>query len=136
MLSLNINKLDHIGIAVESLDKSIPIFEKILGTKCYKIETILDQEVKTAFFKLGGIKIELLESTSLDGPIAKFIEKKGEGLHHLALAVDSTDEALLDAKNLGIRLIDSISRKGADGLNIGFLNPRSTNNVLIEFCSE
>lgn len=135
-MSLKINKLDHIGIAVESLNKSIPIFEKILGTKCYKIETILDQEVKTAFFNLGGIKIELLESTSLDGPITKYIEKKGEGLHHLALAVDSTDESLLDAKNLGFRLIDSISRKGADGLNIGFLNPRSTNNLLIEFCSD
>ena len=135
-MSLKINKLDHVGIAVESLNKSIPIFEKILGTKCYKIETILDQDVKTAFFNLAGIKIELLESTSLDGPIAKHIEKKGEGLHHLALAVDSTDESLLVAKNLGFRLIDSISRKGADGLNIGFLNPRSTNNLLIEFCSE
>ena len=135
-MSLKINKLAHIGIAVESLNKSIPIFEIILGTKCYKIETILDQDVKTAFFNLGGIKIELLESTSLDGPIAKHIEKKGEGLHHLALAVDSTNESLIAAKNLGFRLIDSISRKGADGLNIGFLNPRSTNNVLIEFCSE
>lgn len=135
-MALKINRLDHIGIAVESLNKSIPIFEKILGAKCYKIETISDQKVKTAFFNLGGIKIELLESTSLDGPITKYIEKNGEGLHHLALAVDSTDESLLDAKNLGFRLIDSISRKGADGLNIGFLNPRSTNNILIEFCSE
>lgn len=135
-MSLKINKLDHVGIAVKSLNKSIPIFEIILGTKCYKIETILDQDVKTAFFNLGGIKIELLESTSVDGPVAKHIEKNGEGLHHLALAVDSTDESLLAAKNLGFRLIDSISRKGADGLNIGFLNPRTTNNILIEFCSE
>ncbi len=124
------------GIAVKSLDKSIPIFEIILATKCYKIETILDQGVKTAFFNLGGIKIELLESISEDGPVSKHIEKNGEGLHHLALAVDSTDQSLLNAKNLGFRLIDSISRKGADGLNIGFLNPRSTNNILIEFCSE
>jgi methylmalonyl-CoA/ethylmalonyl-CoA epimerase len=135
-MSLKINKLDHIGIAVESLNKSIPIFEIILGTKCYKIETILDQDVKTAFFNLGGIKIELLESTSLDGPIAKHIEKKGEGLHHLALAVDSTNESLIAARNLGFRLIDTMSRKGADGLNIGFLNPRSTNNILVEFCSD
>lgn len=135
-MELKINKIDHIGIAVNSLEKSIPIFEKILGIKCYKIETIIDQHVNTAFFILGGIKIELLESTSVDGPIAKYIEKNGEGLHHLALAVDSTDESLLKAKNLGFRLIDFISRKGADGLNIGFLNPRSTNNILIEFCSE
>jgi methylmalonyl-CoA/ethylmalonyl-CoA epimerase len=135
-MPLKINKLDHIGIAVESLNKSIPIFEIILGTKCYKIETVLDQNVNTAFFNLGGFKIELLESTSLDGPIAKYIEKNGEGLHHFALAVDSTDESLLMAKNLGFRLIDSVSRKGADGKNIGFLNPRSTNNLLIELCSE
>jgi methylmalonyl-CoA/ethylmalonyl-CoA epimerase len=135
-MSLKINKIDHIGIAVNSLDKSIPLFESILGTKCYKQENINDQNVKTAFFKVGEIKIELLESTSIDGPVSKFIEKNGEGLHHLALLVDNTDESLLIAKNLGFRLIDSVSRKGADGLNIGFLNPRSTNNMLIEFCSE
>ncbi len=135
-MSLEIKKLDHIGIAVSSLNKSIPLFETILGTKCYKTETILDQSVKTAFFKLGEIKIELLESISDDGPISKYIQKNGEGLHHLALSVDCTNDSLLLAKNLGIRLIDSISRVGADGMNIGFLNPKSTNNILIEFCSE
>ena len=135
-MSLEIKKIDHIGIAVNSLDKSIPLFENILGTKCYKIETVFDQSVKTAFFKLGEIKIELLESTSEDGPISKYIEKNGEGIHHLALEVESTNDSLLSAKNLGIRLIDSISRVGADGMNIGFLNPKFTNNILIEFCSE
>jgi methylmalonyl-CoA/ethylmalonyl-CoA epimerase len=135
-MSLKIDKVDHVGIAVKSLDKSIPLFELILGTKCYKTETIADQDVKTAFFKLGDIKIELLESISVDGPVSKYIDKNGEGLHHLALGVTNTTESLLIAKNLGFRLIDLVSRKGADGLNIGFLNPRSTNNILIEFCSE
>jgi methylmalonyl-CoA/ethylmalonyl-CoA epimerase len=135
-MSLKIDKLDHVGIAVKSLDKSIPLFELILGTKCYKIETIADQDVKTAFLKLGDIKIELLESISDNGPISKHIERNGEGLHHLALKVNSTNESLLIAKDLGFRLIDLISRKGAGGLDIGFLNPRSTNNVLIEFCSK
>jgi len=135
-MSLKINNLDHVGIAVKSLEISIPLFEIIFGTKCYKIETIEDQYVKTAFFKIGELKIELLESTSSEGPISKYIEKRGEGIHHIALGVDNTNESLLFAKELGFRLIDLISRKGADNLNIGFLNPRSTNNILIEFCSE
>jgi methylmalonyl-CoA/ethylmalonyl-CoA epimerase len=135
-MSLIINKVDHIGIAVKSFDKSIPFFELILGTKCYKIETIADQDVRTAFFKLGDIKIELLESISTDGPISNYIEKNGEGLHHLALRVNNTAESLLIAKSLGLRLIDLIPRKGADDMNIGFLNPKNTNNILIEFCSE
>jgi methylmalonyl-CoA/ethylmalonyl-CoA epimerase len=134
-MSLEINNIDHIGIAVKSLEKSIPLFQLILGTKCYKIEIILDQDVRTAFFKLGDIKIELLESISNDGPISKYIEKNGEGLHHIALGVNNTNESLLMAKSFGFRVIDNIARKGADGMNIGFLNPRSTNNILIEFCS-
>jgi len=135
-MSLKIDNVNHVGIAVKSLDKSIPLFELLLGTKCYKIETIKDQDVKTAFFKIGDIKIELLESISVDGPVSKYIEKNGEGLHHIALGVKNTSESLSIAKNLGFRLVDLISRKGADGLDIGFLNPRSTNNILIEFCSE
>lgn len=128
--------IDHIGIAVKSLDLSIPIYEKLLGIKCYAIEEVKDQFVKTAFFLIGQTKIELLESTDLDGPIGAFIAKKGEGLHHIAFATDNTDETLSEAKESGFRLIDRVSRKGAEGMNIGFLNPRHTNGVLVEFCSK
>lgn len=128
--------IDHIGIAVKNLEESIPYYEKLLGTKCYSIEEVADQYVKTAFFKVGQTKIELLESTDPEGPIGSFIEKKGEGIHHIAFAVDNTDVALTNAKENGFRLIDRSSRKGAEGMNIGFLNPRSTNGVLIEFCSK
>jgi methylmalonyl-CoA/ethylmalonyl-CoA epimerase len=128
--------IDHIGIAVKSLEESIPLFEKLLGTACYSIEEVADQHVKTAFFQVGQTKIELLESTDPEGPIGSFIEKRGEGIHHIAFATENVDQALLDAKENGIRLIDRISRKGAEGMNIGFLNPRSTNGVLIEFCSK
>ncbi len=128
--------IEHIGIAVKSLNESIPIYEKLLGTKCYAIETIADQFVKTAFFQVGQTKIELLESTAPEGPIASFIEKKGEGIHHIAIAVDNTNEALNNAKENGFRLIDRMSRKGAEGMDIGFLNPKKTNGVLVEFCSK
>lgn len=129
------NKIEHIGIAVKSLDLSIPLFEKLLGSKCYKIEIIKDQHVKTAFFKIGDSKIELLESINNQGPIENFITKNGEGIHHIAFQVSDVDEALKQTKELGFRLIDNTSRIGADGLRIGFLNPRSTNSVLIELCS-
>ena len=128
--------IEHIGIAVKSLEKSIPLFEKILGVKCYAVEKIDDQFVKTAFFLVGTIKIELLESTEISGPISSFIEKRGEGVHHLAFSVDDTNESLLNAKDNGFRLIDNVSRKGAEGMQIGFLNPKKTNGVLIEFCSK
>lgn len=128
--------IDHIGIAVKSINESIPYYENLLGTKCYAIEEVKDQFVKTAFFLIGQTKIELLESTDPDGPIGSFIEKKGEGIHHLAFAVDNTDEALIDAKTNGIALIDRRSRKGAEGMNIGFLHPKSTHGILIEFCSK
>jgi len=130
------NYIEHIGIAVKSLNESIPIYEKLLGTKCYAIETVADQFVKTAFFQVGQIKIELLESTDPEGPIGAFIEKKGEGIHHIAFAVDNTNEALANAKENGFRLIDITSRKGAEGMDIGFLNPKKTNGVLVEFCSK
>jgi methylmalonyl-CoA/ethylmalonyl-CoA epimerase len=130
------NYIDHIGIAVKSLDESIPYYENLLGVKCYAIEHVEDQFVKTAFFLVGQTKIELLESTDPEGPVGTFIEKKGEGIHHLAFAVDNADEALKDAKANGLRLIDNVSRKGAEGMNIGFLNPRSTHGILIEFCSK
>lgn len=129
-------RIEHIGIAVKSLEESIPLFEKLLGTKCHSTENVSDQFVNTAIFNVGESKIELLETTSADGPIGRFIEKNGEGIHHIALFVDDADEALNNAKQNGFRLIDRVSRKGAEGLNIGFLNPKRTKGVLIEFCSE
>tara|TARA_B110000208_G_C11719673_1_gene412358 strand:- start:340 stop:744 length:405 start_codon:yes stop_codon:yes gene_type:complete len=129
-------QIEHIGIAVKSLDVSIPIYEKLLGIKCYAIEKVEDQFVNTAFFLVGQTKIELLESTSSGGPIGNFIEKKGEGIHHIAFAVGNTDQALNDAKENGFRLIDRVSRKGAEGMDIGFLNPKKTSGVLVEFCSK
>lgn len=128
--------IEHIGIAVKSLDESIPYFESLLGTKCYAVEEVTDQRVKTAFFQVGQTKIELLESTDPEGPIGKFLEKKGEGIHHLAFAVEDATQALKDAETAGNALIDKVSRKGAEGMNIGFLHPKSTHGVLIEFCNK
>lgn len=128
--------IEHIGIAVKSLDESIPYYEKVLGLECYAIEEVKDQKVKTAFFKVGDTKIELLESTDPEGPIGKYIEKRGEGIHHLAFAMDDVTGALKDAEDHGIRLIDKQPRKGAEGLNIGFLHPKSTHGVLTEFCGK
>ena len=128
--------IEHIGIAVQSLDDSILFYKSLLGTDCYAIEEVKDQKVKTAFFQVGQTKIELLESTDPEGPIGKFIEKKGPGIHHIAFAVENAGNALKDAENKGIQLIDKQSRKGAEGLDIGFLHPKSTNGILIEFCSK
>lgn len=128
--------IEHIGIAVKSLNDSIPIYEKLLGIKYYAIETVDDQYVKTAFFQVGQTKIELLESTDPAGPISSFIENKGEGIHHIAFAVDNTNDALENAKENGFRLIDRVARTGAEGMQIGFLNPKKTNGVLVEFCSK
>jgi methylmalonyl-CoA/ethylmalonyl-CoA epimerase len=128
--------IEHIGIAVKNLTESVPFYKKLLGTTCYSIEEVKDQKVRTAFFKIGDTKIELLESTDPEGPIGKFLEKKGEGIHHIAFAVDNADEGLKEAEGLGINLIDKVSRKGAEGLNIGFLHPKSTGGILIELCSK
>jgi len=128
--------IEHIGIAVISLDKAIPFYEKVLGLDCYAIEEVKDQKVKTAFFQVGQTKIELLESTDPDGPIGRFIEKRGEGIHHLAFAQEDVGKALDLAGNRGVRLIDKVPRKGAEGLNIGFLHPKSTFGVLMEFCGK
>jgi len=128
--------IEHIGIAVKNLEASIQLFEKLLGVKYYSIEEVKDQFVKTAFFLVGQTKIELLESTDVEGPIGSFIEKRGEGIHHIAISFENVDEALLVAKENGFRLIDRVSRKGSEGLNIGFLNPRNTNGILVEFCSK
>ncbi len=132
---MNISHIEHIGIAVNNLEESIKYYEEVLGMKCYSIEEVADQKVKTAFFMVGQTKIELLESTSPDGPIGKFIEKKGQGIHHLAFAVENATEALKLAEERGVTAIDKVSRKGAEGLNIGFLHPKSTLGVLTELCS-
>lgn len=129
-------RIDHIGIAVANLDEAIKYWENVIGLKCYNIEEVKDQKVKTAFFKIGEVKIELLEPTSPESTIASFLEKKGQGVHHIAFAVDDTNEALKDVESKGVKLIDKSSRSGAEGLNIGFLHPKSTLGVLTELCSE
>jgi methylmalonyl-CoA/ethylmalonyl-CoA epimerase len=128
--------IEHIGIAVNSLSEAIPFYEKVLGLKCYSIEEVADQKVKTAFFKVGMTKIELLESTDPEGPIGKFIGKRGEGIHHIAFAVEDIEEKLREAEAAGIRLIDTEPRRGAEGLSIAFLHPRSTFGVLTELCED
>ncbi len=133
---MKVTHIEHIGIAVDRLEEAIPYYEKVLGLKCYNIEEVVEQKVKTAFFKVGDTKIELLETTDPEGPVGKFIEKKGAGIHHLAFAVDNVDKALADAEENGVRLIDKTHRKGAEGLNIGFLHPKSTFGVLTEFCGD
>lgn len=131
---MKLTHIEHIGIAVNRLEEAVPYYEKVLGLKCYAVEDVKDQKVKTAFFKIGGTKIELLESTDPEGPIGKFIEKRGQGLHHLAFAVADIEPALEEAEQKGVKLIDKQPRKGAEGLNIAFLHPRSTFGVLTELC--
>lgn len=133
---MELTHIEHIGIAVNNLEESIKYYEDVLGLKCYSIEEVADQKVKTAFFKVGQTKIELLESTSPDGPIGKYIEKKGEGIHHLAFHVNNLQTALDETKEKGIRLIDEKPRNGAEGLDIAFLHPKSTNGVLTELCED
>lgn len=133
---MNPSHIEHIGIAVKNLDEAIHFYEKILGLDCYNIEEVRDQKVKTAFFKVGQTKIELLEPTDPDSPIAKFIEKRGEGIHHIAFAVSNIDWKLKEAEAKGVRLIDKVSRTGADGMDIGFLHPKSTFGVLTELCEK
>jgi methylmalonyl-CoA/ethylmalonyl-CoA epimerase len=128
--------IEHIGIAVSNLEEAVKLYSDVFGLECYSIEEVKDQKVKTAFFMVGQTKIELLESTDPEGPIGKFIEKKGPGVHHIAFAVDNTNEALKEAESKGIALIDKLARKGAEGLNIGFLHPKSTLGVLTEICSK
>jgi len=128
--------IEHIGIAVTNLDESIRLYEKVFGLKCYNIEEVKEQKVRTAFFMVGETKIELLESTDPEGPISKFIEKKGAGIHHIAFAVNNLDTQLKHAEKEGMKLIDTNPRKGAEGLDIAFLHPRSTGGVLIELCEQ
>jgi methylmalonyl-CoA/ethylmalonyl-CoA epimerase len=128
--------IEHIGIAVRNLEESIKFYEDTFGLKCYAIEEVKDQKVRTAFFKVGQTKIELLESTELDGPIGKFIEKRGEGVHHIAFAVKNIESALTEIGEKGIQAIDKQPRKGAEEFDIAFLHPKSTFGVLIELCEK
>ena len=133
---MNPSHIEHIGIAVTSLEEAIPFYEKVLGLDCYSIEEVKDQKVKTAFFKVGQTKIELLEPTDPESAVAKFISKRGEGIHHIAFAVNDIDRKLKEVEEKGVRLIDKVSRKGAEGMNIGFLHPKSTFGVLTELCEK
>jgi len=133
---MNLKNIEHIGIAVNSIEESLKYYEGVLGLKCYAIEEVVDQKVKTAFLKIGETKIELLEATSEASPIAKFIEKRGQGVHHIAFAVNGIEQALLETKEQNIQLIDENPRKGAEGLEIAFLHPKSTGGVLTEFCEK
>jgi len=131
---MEITHIEHIGIAVQNLEEAIQFYESKLGLKCYSIEEVKDQKVRTAFFMVGQTKIELLESTDPEGPIGKFIEKKGEGIHHLAFAVKNIENQLSELASNDVKLIDSQPRKGAEGLDIAFLHPKSTFGVLMEIC--
>ena len=130
-----IQRIDHLGIAVSSLDEAVPLYEKAFGLKCERIEEVASQKVRTAFFDVGGVHIELLEPTSDDSPIAKFIAKSGEGVHHVAFATDDVLAQLSQAKEAGIRLINETPVVGAGGKQVAFLHPKSTRGVLTELCS-
>jgi methylmalonyl-CoA/ethylmalonyl-CoA epimerase len=129
-------RVEHIGIAVKSLEKSIPLFEKLLHTTCYKTEAVSSEQVATAFFRQGETKIELLESTGADGVIARYLEKKGEGIHHIAFEVDDIQEEMERLKGEGFQLLNDLPKEGADNKLVCFLHPKETNGVLIELCQE
>lgn len=131
---MDISHIEHIGIAVKSIDEAKKYYEGVLGLTCYAIEEVAEQKVKTAFFKVGQTKIELLEPTEADSPVGKFIENKGEGIHHIAFCVNGIEKCLSEAELAGMRLIDKTPRNGAEGLSIAFLHPKSTFGVLTEMC--
>lgn len=133
---MDLTHIEHIGIAVSNLEEAITFYENALGLTCYRIETVEDQKVKTAFFQVGQTKIELLESTSPDGPVGKFVEKKGPGLHHIAFAVKNIEQQLAEVSAKGVKLIDEKPRKGAEELDIAFLHPKSSQGVLVELCEK
>lgn len=133
---MELTHIDHLGIAVKSIDACLPYYEGVLGLKCYNIEVVEDQKVKTAFFKIGEVKIELLEPTAEDSAVAKFIEKRGEGIHHIAFAAPSVADALEEVAAKGVQLIDKAPRRGAEGMDIAFLHPKSTCGILTELCME
>lgn len=129
-------KIEHIGIAVKDIEKSNALFADLLGTSQYKIEEVAGEYVKTSFFKVGDNKIELLEATNKDSPIAKFIKKKGEGIHHIAFEVENIEEEVRRLNKKGFKIINEKPKQGADNKRVVFLHPKSTNGVLIELCQE
>ncbi len=129
-------KIEHIGIAVKNINESNALFKALFGKKHYKIEDVESEGVKTSFFKMGPNKIELLEATNKDSPIAKFIEKKGEGIHHIAFAVEDIKKEMKRLEKEGFKLINKAPKEGADNKLVAFLHPKSTNGVLIELCQE
>jgi methylmalonyl-CoA/ethylmalonyl-CoA epimerase len=129
-------KVEHIGIAVKSLQQSIPVFEKLLNSECYKMEEVETEKVTTAFLKCGESKIELLASTSADGVIAKYLEKKGEGIHHIAFEVADIEAEMKRLQSEGFTLINSTPKRGADNKLVCFLHPKETNGVLVELCQD
>lgn len=134
---MKISHIEHLGIAVQSIDEALPYFENVLGLKCYAIEEVADQKVKTAFLKCGEVKLELLEPTSPESTIQKWLDKGNKGVHHVAFAVeDGVANALAEVEAKGVRLIDKAPRKGAEQLNIAFLHPKSTAGVLTELCEK
>ncbi len=131
-----IKKIEHLGIAVDSIEESMKVYEALLGTECYKEEEVISEGVKTAFIHVGDSKIELLEATNKDSAIAKFLEKGRQGFHHVAFEVDDIDEELKRLKGLGFRLIHESAKDGADNKRIAFLHPKSTEGLLVELCQE
>ncbi len=129
-------KVEHIGIAVKDFTVSIPLFEKLFNTTCYKTEIVASEQVNTAFFKQGDTKIELLESLDPNGVIAKYIEKKGEGMHHIAFEVDDIEAEMIRLQEEGFTLLNTTPKEGADNKRVCFLHPKGTNGVLIELCQE
>ena len=129
-------KLEHIGIAVKNLDQANEVFRKLLGVAHYKVEEVASEGVRTSFFNVGGIKIELLEATSVDSPIAKFLEKRGEGIHHLAFDVADIAQSINDCESKGFQLINAKPKDGADDKLIAFLHPKTTGGVLVELCQD
>jgi len=134
---MKISHIEHLGIAIQSIEEALPYFENVLGLKCYAIEEVADQKVKTAFLRCGEVKLELLEPTSPDSTIQKWLDKGNHGVHHVAFAVeDGVANALAECDGKEVRLIDKAPRKGAEQLNIAFLHPKSTCGVLTELCEK
>ncbi|MBL7683001.1 MAG: methylmalonyl-CoA epimerase [Flavipsychrobacter sp.] len=129
-------RIEHLGIAVKELEKSIPLFEQLLNTPCYKTEKVDTEGVNTAFFQTGESKIELLEATKEDSPIQKFVDKKGEGIHHIAFEVENIEAEMKRLSALGFELLNTVPKNGADNKLVCFLHPKTTNGVLIELCQE
>ena len=131
---MKISHIEHLGIAVKSIEEALPYYENVLGLKCYNIETVEDQKVRTAFLKVGDVKIELLEPTSPESTIAKFIEKNNgrNGIQHIALRVDNIEQTIADLLEKGVRMIDEKPRYGAGGAKIAFVHPKSTGGILLE----